>query len=130
MNTDVAIQRLGVTGGGSAVTWSRSGAGPEVGPVTFDSTTDGVTYTSLGSGTRTPTGWRLNGLSLPSDQNVVVRARILRDGLRRWIRLDRRIGAQLLHRLLPFADQVLTTGTSLFEPCTSSNCARASMRCG
>jgi hypothetical protein len=74
-NTGAAIQSLSVTGGGSVVTWSRSGAGPEVWRVTFESSTDGVTYTLLGSGARVPGGWQLTGLSLATNQNLYIRAR-------------------------------------------------------
>ena len=41
-NTGAAIQSLSVTDGGGVVTWSRSGAAPEVWRVTFESSTDGV----------------------------------------------------------------------------------------
>ncbi|OFW26099.1 MAG: hypothetical protein A3H97_14130 [Acidobacteria bacterium RIFCSPLOWO2_02_FULL_65_29] len=74
-NTDAALQGLGVTGGGSLVTWLRSGAGPDVWRVTFDASTDGVTYTSLGSGTRVANGWQLAGQSLATNQNLFIRAR-------------------------------------------------------
>ena len=76
-NTDAAIQSLSVTGsgGGNIVTWSRSGAAPEVWHVTFESSTNGVTYTPLGSGTRVTGGWQLSGVSLPTNRNLFVRAR-------------------------------------------------------
>jgi uncharacterized delta-60 repeat protein len=74
-NTDAALQSLSVTTGGMVVTWSRSGAAPEVGRVTFESSTNGVTYTSLGSGTRVSGGWQLTGQSLPTNQNLYIRAR-------------------------------------------------------
>ena len=43
--------------------------------MTFESSTDDVTYTSLGNGTRVAGGWRLSGLSLPGEQSVYIRAR-------------------------------------------------------
>jgi uncharacterized delta-60 repeat protein len=60
----------------SRVQWLRSGAGPEVSWVTFESSTDGgVTWTALGNGTRIPGGWQLTGLSLPSSGYVRARGR-------------------------------------------------------
>ena len=43
--------------------------------MTFESSTDGATYTSLGSGTRVAGGWQLTGQSLPTNQNLFIRAR-------------------------------------------------------
>jgi len=43
--------------------------------VTFERSTDGTTYTLLGTGTRIDDGWRLSGLSLPPGQNLFIRAR-------------------------------------------------------
>lgn len=74
-NTTAAIQSLAVSHGNSVITWSRSGAEPEVWRVTFESSTDGTAYTALGSGTRTAGGWRLTGQSLPVSQNLFIRAR-------------------------------------------------------
>ena len=74
-NTDAAIQNLSVTGSGSTVTWSRAGAAPEVWRATFESSTNGVAYTLLGSGTRVPGGWQLTGQNLPTNQNQYIRAR-------------------------------------------------------
>jgi len=74
-NTDAAVQRLAVAGDGSSVTWLRSGGGPDVWRVTFESSTDGTTYTPLGEGTRISGGWQLVGLSLPVSGRLSVRAR-------------------------------------------------------
>jgi uncharacterized delta-60 repeat protein len=74
-NTGAATQDLYPTTGGGVVTWMRGGAGPEVWRVTFESSTDGQAYTSLGSGTRAAGGWELSGLSLPTLQNLFIRAR-------------------------------------------------------
>ena len=41
----------------------------------FAFSTDGVTYTDLGPGTRVGGGWQISGLSLPADPNLVIRAR-------------------------------------------------------
>ncbi|MHB0858759.1 MAG: delta-60 repeat domain-containing protein [Anaerolineae bacterium] len=72
-----ALQALSVADDGAAgqtITWTRSGASPEVWRVTFEVSTDGVTYTPLGVGTRTSGGWQLSGLTLPRGQNLLVRA--------------------------------------------------------
>jgi hypothetical protein len=53
----------------------RSGAGPEVGQVTFEISTDGVTYIPLGEGARIEGGWQISGLDLPRNQNLNIRAR-------------------------------------------------------
>ena len=72
--TSAATQTL-THSGASALTWSRGGTGPEVSRVSFELSTDAVTYTSLGSGTRVAGGWQLSGLSLATNQNLFIRAR-------------------------------------------------------
>jgi hypothetical protein len=74
-NTDAAIQELSVSRNGYKVTWMRGQASPEVWRVTFEHSADGVTWSSLGSGTRITVGWELTGLSLPINQYHYVRAR-------------------------------------------------------
>jgi len=74
-NDAAALQNLSADTGGTTVTWTRSGAGPEVWRVTFESSTDGVTYTPLGAGTHITGGWQLSGLTLPRGQNLFIRAR-------------------------------------------------------
>lgn len=50
----------------SKVSWVRGGSGLEISQVTFELSTDGgVTWTSLGLGTRVVGGWELTGLTLP-----------------------------------------------------------------
>lgn len=60
---------------GNTVFWQKGGAGPELSWVTFEISTDGITYRPLGTGTRVPGGWRLNGLSLPRWLWFSIRAR-------------------------------------------------------
>ena len=92
-NTDAAFQELKVSPTGDTVTWLRGGASPEVWRVTFEHSSDGITWSSLGNGTRIASGsrrtlpgipgsgigiaggWQLTGLSLPFNQNHYVRAR-------------------------------------------------------
>jgi uncharacterized delta-60 repeat protein len=74
-NDTAALQNLTVASDGTSVTWLRSGASPEVNYVTFERSTDGTTYTPLGTGTRIAGGWRLSGLALPPGQNLFIRGR-------------------------------------------------------
>jgi len=74
-NTSVATQSLSVSGGGVVITWLRGGSSPEVSRVTFEISTNGTTYTTLGAGTRIDGGWRLSGQSLPVRQGIFIRAR-------------------------------------------------------
>jgi uncharacterized delta-60 repeat protein len=74
-NTDAALQELLVSANGSTVTWMRGQTSPEVGRVTFEDSSDGVTWSPLGNGARITGGWQLAGLSLPFNQNHYVRAR-------------------------------------------------------
>jgi uncharacterized delta-60 repeat protein len=69
--TDPATQNLNCDG--STVTWLRGGTSPDVWRTTFDCSTNGVDWTSLGMGTRIAGGWQLTGVDLPT--NSIVRAR-------------------------------------------------------
>jgi uncharacterized delta-60 repeat protein len=73
-NTDAALQELKVSSP-STVTWTRGQAGPEVWRVTFEHSTNGTTWTSLGNGTRIAGGWQLTGLSLSMNESHYIRAR-------------------------------------------------------
>jgi hypothetical protein len=57
------------------MSWMRSGAGPEVWRVAFESSADGVNYAPLGDANRIPGGWELTGLDLPRGVNSFIRAR-------------------------------------------------------
>lgn len=70
-NTAPATESLSVDG--STITWLRGTASPEVWRTTFDLCTDGLTWTSLGAGTRQAGGWQLADASLPS--SGVIRGR-------------------------------------------------------
>lgn len=73
-----AVQTLTATGGGSKVTWLRSGSAPDPVYTTFEFTTDaGSTWTSLGSGQRITGGWELDGLTLPAQGEIRARGRII-----------------------------------------------------
>src|SRR5207247_1744429 len=72
-NDTAALQNLAVTQ--SAVTWIRGGSSPQFTRVTFESSADNVSYTPLGNGIAAGTNWTLTGLSLPTGQNIYIRAR-------------------------------------------------------
>ena len=59
---------------GSALTWLRGGAGPEVWRTTFElSTNGGTSWVSLGAGMRVAGGWGLDGVTLPSNASIRLR---------------------------------------------------------
>jgi hypothetical protein len=73
-NDTAALQNLAVTH--SAITWTLGGASSQFTRVTFEYSTDNVTYTSLGTPTVTAGGkWTLTGQSFPIGQNFYIRAR-------------------------------------------------------
>ena len=69
-NDTIALQELSVAQSGTAVTWLRGGASPELSHVSFELSTDGFTFTPLGEGTRITGGWELTGLLLPPRQSI------------------------------------------------------------
>ncbi|MDQ6859858.1 MAG: dockerin type I domain-containing protein [Verrucomicrobiota bacterium] len=72
-NDTAAQQNLAVTQ--SAITWTRGGSSPQFARVTFESSNDNVNYTPLGNVTAGGSSWSLTGLSLPTGQNIYIRAR-------------------------------------------------------
>ncbi|MFN0279867.1 MAG: cohesin domain-containing protein [Pyrinomonadaceae bacterium] len=72
-NDTAALQNLAVTQ--NTITWTRGGSGPQFTRVTFESSTDSVNYTAVGSGTASGSNWILTGLNLPTAQNLHIRAR-------------------------------------------------------
>lgn len=56
-NSGPASQKLSFDG--LTITWLRGGASPEVWRTTFESSSDGTTWTKLGDGKRIPGGWQL-----------------------------------------------------------------------
>jgi uncharacterized delta-60 repeat protein len=69
--TEPATQNL--TFDGSTANWQRGGSSPEVWRTAFEVTSNGMSWTALGSGVRIPGGWRLGGLACPA--TAIVRAR-------------------------------------------------------
>src|SRR5213076_511744 len=72
-NDSAALQNLAVTQ--TTITWTRGGSSPQFTRVTFESSTDNVSYTPLGNGSSTGSDWILTGLNLPTGQNFYIRAR-------------------------------------------------------
>ena len=116
-NGGAAAQRLRVTAGGSIISWMRSGAAPEVWRVTFESSNDGVTYTSLGAAARVTGGWQLSGQSLPTNQDVYLRARgYYTTGLRNGsASIVESIVRTVVKTSVPFTDNVLIAGATMIR---------------
>ncbi|HEX8078511.1 MAG TPA: delta-60 repeat domain-containing protein, partial [Chthoniobacterales bacterium] len=72
-NTTAARSTLSATT--SAVTWTFGGSSPQFTRVTFEQSSDGVTYTFLGHGSPLANSWRLSNLNLPPAQPLYLRAR-------------------------------------------------------
>ena len=70
-NTAPATQSLRYDG--VTITWLRGDTSPKVWRTTFDYSTDGVFWTSLGDGIRIPGGWQLTGVALPVDGTLRAR---------------------------------------------------------
>jgi uncharacterized delta-60 repeat protein len=73
-NTEPATQSLSCDG--STITWLRGGTSPEVWRTSFDASTNGIHWTSLGAGSRIPGGWRLMGVTLPPDGMIRARGHV------------------------------------------------------
>jgi uncharacterized delta-60 repeat protein len=71
-NDTAALQDLAVTQ--TTITWTRGGSSSQFSRVTFEYSTDNVSYTPLGNGTANGSNWTLTGLSLPTEQNFYIRA--------------------------------------------------------
>ncbi len=71
-----ATQNLSVSGP-SRIEWLRGGTSPEAQHVTFEISTNGATWSLLGSGTRIAGGWERTGMSLPASGYIRARARTI-----------------------------------------------------
>jgi uncharacterized delta-60 repeat protein len=69
--TGPATQNLAVAS--TSITWTRGGTAPEVWRTTFESSSNGTDWASLGDGARIPGGWELDGISLPPGNAVRAR---------------------------------------------------------
>ena len=72
-NDTAALQNLAVAQ--TAITWALGGADPHFTRVTFEYSTDGVTYTPKGNGTLAGSNWTLTNINLPTATNFYIRAR-------------------------------------------------------
>jgi uncharacterized delta-60 repeat protein len=72
-NDTAALQNLAVTQ--TTITWTRGGSSPQFTRVTFEYSNDNVSYVPLGTGTASGSNWAVTGLSLPTGQNIYIRAR-------------------------------------------------------
>ena len=72
-NDTAALQNLAVTQ--TTITWTLGGSSPQFARVTFEYSTDNVNYTPLGDGIRAGSDWTLTSLTLPTGQNIYIRAR-------------------------------------------------------
>jgi hypothetical protein len=72
-NDTAALQNLSVTQ--TAITWTLNGSSPQFERVTFESSTDNVSYASVGNGVASGNSWKLTGLNLMTSQNIYIRAR-------------------------------------------------------
>ena len=70
-NTGPATQDLSLDS--STISWQRGGTGPEVWRTTFDVSTNGVDWTSLGAGQRVPGGWQFTNPPLAQVRNIRAR---------------------------------------------------------
>jgi hypothetical protein len=69
------VQELQLNRAGSAVTWTRSGASPELWRTSFEYSPDGVSWTKLGNGKRHGSRWRCTTLPVPWKGYVRARGR-------------------------------------------------------
>lgn len=71
-----ALQNLGATTSGKSLNWSMQGAWPAQERVMFDMSNEPDSdWSALGTGSHTSTGWKLDGISLPYNQVLYIRAR-------------------------------------------------------
>jgi len=78
-NTYPATQALGRAG--STITSLTGGTAPEVWRVAFDVSTNGVDWSNVGSGTRVPAGWTMDGSAIPLGATVRARGFITGSGI-------------------------------------------------
>jgi uncharacterized delta-60 repeat protein len=68
-------QSLTANTNGTMLTWLRSGPGPEFWRVTFERSSDGLTFGTTETGIRVAEGWMMDDLGLPFDENIYYRIR-------------------------------------------------------
>lgn len=70
---------------GSSILWLRGGSAVEVWRTTFEISTNGNDWISVGAGVRTNGGWKLTGLSAPSSASVRARGWVSGGGSSSWV---------------------------------------------
>ncbi len=75
--TTPATQTITLNAARTAISYTRGGTGTEFASVAFDRSSDGVTWTSLGNGTRATgsTAWTITTTAQPASGNFYIRAR-------------------------------------------------------
>ncbi len=81
-NTDPATRSLNYAA--STITWTRGGTSPEVWRTSFEHSPDALTWTDLGSTSRTIGGWQLTGVSLPAAGKLRARGHVAGGGTGSW----------------------------------------------
>ncbi len=66
---------------GSTITWRRGGTGPEVWRTAFETSSDGVSWTELGTVQRIPGGWQLTDVTLHAGNTIRARGFIAGSGV-------------------------------------------------
>lgn len=85
-NSDSAIANL--TFDGSKISWLRDGSSPEVYRTTFEASTNGEDWESLGFGDRVVGGWELTGIDFPTNAYIHARGSVTggyRNGSSWWV---------------------------------------------
>ncbi|HEY9172910.1 MAG TPA: immunoglobulin domain-containing protein [Verrucomicrobiae bacterium] len=73
-STEAAAQSLGYAD--PTITWLRSGASPEFWRTTFEISTNGLTFSNVGEGSRIAGGWQLTGVSFPVSSTIRARGHV------------------------------------------------------
>jgi uncharacterized delta-60 repeat protein len=82
-NLGAATQAVSVAG--STVRWTRGGTAPEVWRTTLEYSSNGLTWVSLGAGTRAAGGWEWTGVSLPPGSTLCAQGRVVAGGQSDWL---------------------------------------------
>lgn len=73
-NDEPATEHLSVDG--TTIVWLRGGSSPELTWAEFETSTNGVDWTSVGTASRIPGGWQLTGLNLPDGVRIRARGQV------------------------------------------------------
>ncbi len=77
-NNDAAIDSI--TNTISSVMWMRGGSSPEIWRATFEISTNGISWNSIGDGSYISGGWQLTGVTIPSNASLRASGFILEGG--------------------------------------------------